>query len=980
MVAAFVPATQTTRAKLANEVACGKYSPEAHGARCDRCFLWKQRQGGPVPPEVNQNASLMVAAEAPGPDEVQFNRPLIGQSGQEIMQGLATIGVNRSDVNWTNAFLCRPPNNDLDRLLRRMKKENKAREAAGLEPYLSPMEACHPRFVEELRLQQDVIALGKIGAQSITGTNRSIFDLRGMPLDGILAGDGRFHTTAYFAASPNEFITKLRVVPTVHPAFVLRQKRWRKPFRVDLARAIRWFRGTLQWKEPQKLFIPTPQQLEDFILRAKHPFVVSDVETDAKEPLIAKLRCIGFSTTEFGMVVPLLSIDGHTHFYDSATEQAIIDIMVAHYRDPRILKVGHNFGYYDRIVIRRQLGADPDPIVDTILLHRGVESELPHNLGFVGSLYTDVMDAWKADHTATQAKSDQDLWDYNLTDCVVDARVTEPLYSVVVGRGLTRSVDVHHKIQKFCADLHSVGMYVDQYRRRQHDEKFRKEAAEQRQLLRNIIGNPEFNPNSRDQVASILFDKWGLHPEVIYENDPSAAKKIKKAYTKDGAPSTGDDNLRAMMLYVQKEEQKLFLRGMRKFRGAVKLRGTNVIPLRPFDEPYFAQDDLQINADTEEGLRALDEEDAADLLLKMEDLKGPKRKKLKEKKPGLVLADMRMHSHFNAHAATSQRLTSSEPNAQNFSRKIRDMICAQMDIPGGVRSLDDYMKLMARISAKTPGRVLIGADEDQLELRFATALSKAARYLEVFYTGGDPHYVTCELLYGNLFKNASESDQKRLRDFAKRFSYAVIYRASVETVFETLASSENDAGDLVFPWLTLKETRVFYDKWIGGVPEIPQWWDRDLAEYRQQGYLIEPVLGWRRDFLDGEDENELANFKCQAGGAAIVHLGTIEFLKHVPFERWGPGTGVIQQGHDALVVEAPAVHPPHSLKKNKDGSLDLDKFGLPKIDKWCPKGCKCVTEETRQTLQSCLTVDGNPYGLPLRFTAGAKVGFRWNEV
>lgn len=1266
--------------QLASASCGGKYNPEALGAQCSRCYLFKQRQGDPVPPEINPSASMLICAEAPSADEVQVGRPLVGPSGMEVMQGLTTMGVNRSDASWDNAFICRPPNNDLDRLLLRMKKENKVREASGLDPYLSPIEACRPRFLHTLRLHGDIIALGKVAMQSITGGNRSIMDSRGMPLEGVIDGHGIYHTKGdFFVSKPTDFIRPVRIMPTVNPSFVLRAKRWRMPFRVDLARAVRWFRGTLQWKEPVKLFRPSPDQLRDFLLRQRHKFVVYDVETDAKESLVAKLRCIGFSTTEAGVVVPYLSIDGQTRFYQSDEQDEIDAIVREHFLDPTTVKGGWNQGSYDRIVIEQHLGVTPTPIVDGILLHRGVVSELPHNLGFAGSTLTDVTESWKADSTATSAKSDQDLWDYNLTDCIVTARTIEPLYTLVAGRQLLKAVDVHHKIQSVCVGMHRVGMFIDHKRRREHDVRLRAEAMEHRRMLREIINNPDFNPNSRDQVAAILFDKWELHPEVIYENDPSASKKVKKAYTKSGAPSTGDDNLRAMLMFVQKEDQKAFITHLRRQRGAAKLRGTNIIPLRPYDEPYYG-DDLAIDAESEEGLRMIDEDGAADELVMRLDTKAKRPKKLTEKKAGLVLADLRVHSSWNAHATTSQRLASSSPNCfdaetevltphgwvrfdqlpdglevaqwengqitfvkpthyvrknytgemislrnqhirlrvtedhrcllrhrktgelrvfeakdykqdwqqihagnyngtglglsadeliilcamqadgswgdsknpavafrsfsrvrkirrlrhalsrlgvpytysvawretpfthgkkkrrisiyvgvgdlsdkihallgwekmfnwnmllqmsnaemrafveevmhwdgdhsrrrayssshvrsaeivqgamaltgqrahwreyiaeiskrpnyqpsrsdsdyslttnvekrseqvvdekvycvsvpssyllvrregeihvtgqcQNWSRKIRDIVCAQVE-----------WEALASISPANPGRALIGADEDQLELRFAAALAGCVRYLEVFHKGGDPHAVTCEMLYGATFTNASEADKKRLRDFAKRFSYAVLYRAAVETVHETLASSENDDGKLVFPWLTLRETRTFHEKWLKANPEIEAWWDRDLEEFRRQGYLAEPVLGWRRDFLDGEDPNEIANFKCQAGGSAIVHLGTLEFIKEVPFERWGPGTGMIQQGHDALVVEVPATHAPQLVEK--------DKYGRPKVKSWCAKGCRCVTSQMQNLLAECLTIDGAQFGLPVKFTVGAKSGYRWSEV
>lgn len=968
---------------IAQQAACGKYDPREFGAKCDKCFLYKLRQGGPVPPEVNPGAKMMVAAEAPGSDEVQFGRPLIGPSGKETMAALGGLGVKRGEVTWSNAFLCRPPGNDLDRLLLRLKKENKLREANNLEPWLSPMEACRPRFVNELRLYKDVISLGKISTQAITGSNRSIMDLRGMPIEGTLDGPGRFHSQLYIP-SQGELTSKIRIMPVLHPSFVLRQKRWRRVFRVDLSRAMKWFQGTLQWKKPAQLFQPSPDQLADFLLRMKHPFVVYDVETDAKECLVAKLRCIGVATPEIGMVAGLLSIDGHTHLYSSGDEEGVMEVFRQFFLGPTI-KAGHNVGYYDRIVIERQMGITPAPIVDTILLHRGAESELPHNLGFVGSIYTDVMEDWKADHVATSAKTDYDLHVYNLTDCVVNARLVEPLYQVVQAKGLSNVVSMHHELQQVCAELHTTGMYVDQNRRRMHDQRLKVDASYNRRMLREILNDPEFNPNSRAQVGEVLFNRWGLTPDVIYASDPSGGKKLKKAFTMGGEPSTGDDHLRAMMLHVNSDATKVaFIKHLRKYRGAVKLRGTNIIPLRPNDEVYV-DDDLAMNVDTPEGAEALDEYDVA----KFSDALDGKSKKRHAKdlvaskisKPGLVMADGRVHPHYNGHATTSQRFSSSEPNGQNWSRKIRDIVCA---------TVTDWYSNNGGMFPKEFKHALIAADMDQLELRFGAALAGAARYLEVFYKaarlkqqgydddqiaamGGDPHAVTCEMLYGTAFTNASAGDRKRLRDFAKRFSYAVLYRASVETVHETLASSENDAGELVFPWLTLKETRVFYDKWTKANPEIEGWWDRDLEEYRRQGFLREPVFGWQRDFLDGEDQNEIANFKCQAGGAAVVHIGTLAFRKDVPAGRWGPGTGLIQQGHDALMAEVPVEHAP--VKVEQDATTRNWK-----VKKWCSKGCKCITARVAERLQECMTIDGGPYGLPVTFTATAKIGFRWNEL
>ena len=55
---------------------------ERYGARCQKCFLFAQRQGGPVGPEVSRRARAALVGEAPGKEEVEEGRPFIGPSGR----------------------------------------------------------------------------------------------------------------------------------------------------------------------------------------------------------------------------------------------------------------------------------------------------------------------------------------------------------------------------------------------------------------------------------------------------------------------------------------------------------------------------------------------------------------------------------------------------------------------------------------------------------------------------------------------------------------------------------------------------------------------------------------------------------------------------------------------------------------------------------------------------------------------------------
>ena len=245
-----------------------------------------------------------------------------------------------------------------------------------------------------------------------------------------------------------------------------------------------------------------------------------------------------------------------------------------------------------------------------------------------------------------------------------------------------------------------------------------------------------------------------------------------------------------------------------------------------------------------------------------------------------------------------------------------------------------------------PGHMLVGCDEAQLELRMIAGLSKAAVYCEAFSKGEDPHRALCLDFFGDKFSSASDSQKKALRVFVKQFTYASGYMAGSETVHAALTSSEDEEGRLLYPNLTLRETANFHDKWLARNPEIEKWWEEILNEWRSQHFLVEPVLGLKVDFLDGEDPSKMINFKPQSGGSALVHLATFEARKEIPFERWGPGTGIITQTHDSLVVE-------------------------------CPES---EVSRVKGILEEAMRMDGTRYGLPVPFLGEAKVGKTWKEV
>jgi DNA polymerase-1 len=295
-----------------------------------------------------------------------------------------------------------------------------------------------------------------------------------------------------------------------------------------------------------------------------------------------------------------------------------------------------------------------------------------------------------------------------------------------------------------------------------------------------------------------------------------------------------------------------------------------------------------------------------------------------------VVKDGYVYPDYNAHGTITGRLSSSNPNFQNIPYNLRNIF-----IP-------------------PDGCVFVGADYDQLELRFASALAGADHYLDAFEKQEiDPHNLTADLMFGNRFWEAAgapetqmgkgSKDFKQLRNLAKTICFASLYGASAPKVHEIISRAEDRDGTLLYAHYNLRQIRALHKRWLQKAPEFKAWWHGSLNHYRQHGYVKEMVLGRRRYFAY-EDYNAILNFGVQAGSFNIVALSMLELVdKHIPFD-FGQKTGLCNQLHDAVLFAVPETEADYMA------SVITDVL-------------------TRQ-------IDG----LPVTFTAKAEIGENWREV
>jgi len=162
--------------------------------RCKLCTTRKRIVFG----HGNSEAKLMLIGEAPGEREDETGFPFVGKAGDLLTEILIEKRVNRSEVYITNCIKCRPPGNR--------------------QPEEDEVLACRP-FLEMQILSikpKIIVAFGKYAAQWLLGEIPSIMKVR-----------GRIWRTS-----------RGIVIPTYHPAHVLRNPHEIGKLRGDLDMAI----------------------------------------------------------------------------------------------------------------------------------------------------------------------------------------------------------------------------------------------------------------------------------------------------------------------------------------------------------------------------------------------------------------------------------------------------------------------------------------------------------------------------------------------------------------------------------------------------------------------------------------------------------------------------------------------------------------------------------------------------------------------
>lgn len=307
--------------------------------------------------------------------------PLVGSSGNVFNAMLRTANLERSEFHITNVFDEKLPDNEIKNWCAPL-AEAKAGgfddlPSVGSAGYLRPEYRHHlDRLVAELDDVKPsiIVPLGGTALWAFTGAS-DISSQRGS------------------IQLANRIAPGVKILPTFHPAFVIRQ--W-KFFAVVTADIIRAYRegGYRDIRLPKRelLIEPSIQEIRDYMpALLSSDLLAVDIETGW-----GQVTNLGFAPDrEHAINVPFVDVRKPNKSFYSAIDEIEAWKLVKEVMESDVPKLGQNFGGYDAFWFIDNMGIAPRNFRhDTRLIHHALYPELPKDLEFMGASYTE-QGAWK---------------------------------------------------------------------------------------------------------------------------------------------------------------------------------------------------------------------------------------------------------------------------------------------------------------------------------------------------------------------------------------------------------------------------------------------------------------------------------------------------------------------------------------------------------------------------------------------------------
>lgn len=423
-----------------------------------------------------KDAEIVLVGEAPGAEEEHQGIPFVGQAGKFLDMLLEKAGIVRHRCYITNVVKIRPPNNDLTRL-----NELGLSLSDFIPEFKQELESLNPKVI---------VALGNVALSAMTW----------------LTGIEKYRGSVLNDSEPY-------LVPTLHPSYIKQYGyNLHRVVIADLMKAARIASAGFT-RTPRNFSVArtVPEVLEAVERCHAQGSFSYDIETRW-----GQVTCfgLGLSASE-AVVIPFKN--GYQNYWFESDELVVWEHLRRLMSSPDVLKIGHNAFRYDNIFLYRYWNGLPaPPWFDTLLGHAMIFPDLPHDLAFLTSIYTD-QPYYKDDVKDISGKRltvpMPILFEYNAKDCMVTYEIAYKEMEEL------RKLDMEPYTYGFIFPLYRAlgeitqkGVLIDTERRDLLKTQYEQEINQLQAEIEAEVGHP-LNVRSSAQMKKLLYETLKLKPK-----------------------------------------------------------------------------------------------------------------------------------------------------------------------------------------------------------------------------------------------------------------------------------------------------------------------------------------------------------------------------------------------------------------------------------------------------------------------------------
>ena len=444
-------------------------------------------------------SKIYLIGEAPGSNEDKTGRPFVGGAGQVLNGLLSEVGIPRNSCFVDNVIQYQPPENNFGIYYKDSKRELPNDDLLSAHERIKKLVLGNRPNV--------VVALGGEALYALTG-KKQITKWRGSIID----------------------VGGVKVIPTYHPAMVMRQYEFRTPSLFDFTKVKKEALTPNFPAIPPDKFHLRPSFGEVIaILNELHSktYLSFDIET---APEMQQILSIAFAWSASDAVcIPIFY--GDTSFWTAGEEVAIIKAIKALLEDKRIKLIAQN-APYDITYLRHKWGVDciDNLWMDTMIAHHCIYPELQKSLAFLVSIYTN-----HPYHKDMVHGSLNDFFTYN---CMDAARTYECAFEIEkemkeFGTD-TFYREVSHPLIKPLLDMQFTGCRIDVKTREAIDKNLDHELMIMQTRLEVALGHA-VNVGSPKQMVELLYTEMCLPAQHTKRKDAKTGTKKETISADDDA-------------------------------------------------------------------------------------------------------------------------------------------------------------------------------------------------------------------------------------------------------------------------------------------------------------------------------------------------------------------------------------------------------------------------------------------------------------